>query len=228
MKTPSGLRRLFATAALFAVASCPAFASSIILDNYTRTSAGENLSVPFTVPGVATSDAYSGVVEVLVSGTGYSLGPIINDAFHYVPGGYPLDGQYYQLNLGWTTNPLVPFSGEPNNINNFIVFVEGIGAVSNPYTPGYNPNNLYHFVVDTTLLGAQSLQFGVSDGNFGDNGGSYNITVWQLKEGASGVPDTPAYYTLAGLAFVLLLARLMDAQKNTQTRPIRLYSRDSR
>jgi hypothetical protein len=145
---------------------------------------------------------------VLVSGTGYSLWSNINDAFHGVPGGSPLDSQYYQLNLGWTSAPLVPLSGEARNITNFIMFVEGVGSVSPGYTPAYESvTHTYHFVVDTGLWSAQQLQFGVSDGNFGDNGGAYDITVWQLEKGGSSVPEYPAPYTAIGLAFVLALAR---------------------
>lgn len=209
MKIPAFLRRSFAPVALFVAAGCPVFGSTIILDEFTRTSPGENLTSLFTNPSTATAGSYEGYVEVLVSGTGYSLWSLINDAFHGVPGGSPLDTQYYQLNLGWTSAPLVPLSGEARNINNFIVFVEGVGSVSPGYTPAYESvSHTYHFVVDTGLWSAQQLQFGVSDGNFGDNGGAYDITVWQLEKGVStSVPESPAPYTALGLAFVLALAR---------------------
>lgn len=208
MKNPAYLRPFFAAAALFAAISCPMLGSTIILDEFTRTSAGENLIAPFTSPAMATADSYSGYVEVIVSGTGYSLWSNINDAFYGVPGGLPLDSQFYQLNLGWTSAPLAPLVGEARNITNFIVFVEGVGAVSPGYTPAYNsPTYTYHFVVDTGLLAAQQLQFGVSDGNFGDNGGAYDITVWQLEQGGASVPESSAPYTALGLTFVLALAR---------------------
>lgn len=208
MKLSFGLRRFHAAAALFAAACYPLLGSTIILDEFTRTSPGENVTSLFTNPSTSTAGSYSGYVEVLVSGTGYSLWSLINDAFHGVPGGSPLDSQYYQLNLGWTSAPLVPLSGEPRNITNFIVFVEGVGSVAPGYTPAYESvTHTYHFVVDTGLLSAQQLQFGVSDGNFGDNGGAYDISVWQLEKGVSSVPESPAPYTLFGLSFLCLLAR---------------------
>lgn len=185
-------------------ATASAWASPFILSNYTRVGATEALVAPFTSPSTATTNSYSGLVEVLVSGTGFSLFGNLNDAFYGVPSGAPYDAQYYQLNLGWTTAPLVPLSGEPRNINNFIVFIEGVGAVTSPSTPAYDANHTYHFVVDTGLLAAQNLQFGVSDGNFGDNGGAYNVAIWQLEAGAQGVPDSagPAVW----LALLALLA----------------------
>lgn len=185
------------------VAAPAASASTAILDEYTRTGQTDTLYVPFTSWSVLTPGSYMGPVEVLVSGTGYSLWNIINDSFHGVAGQTPLDSQYYQLNVGWDSAPLVPFSGEPRNITNFISFVEGVGAVTPAYTPAYAGDNTYHFVIDTGLLATSQLQFGVSDGNFGDNGGAYNLQVWQLEKKSASVPDTPAPYALASLAALL-------------------------
>jgi hypothetical protein len=99
---------------------------------------------------------------------------------------------------------LVPLSGEARNIDNFIVFLEGVGAVSPGTRPAFNVASTYHFVVNTGLLAGQNLQFGVSDGNFSDNGGQYNIKVWQLEPGGSTtVPEYPAPYLGIGMALVL-------------------------
>lgn len=214
MKTPFGPRHWFVVAALVAASVAPVAASTVILDEYTRVGPSENLTAPFTSPSTATASSYSGYVEVLVTGTGYSLFTLLNDAFYGVPGGLPLDAQYYQLNLGWTTAPLVPFSGEGRNIDNFIVFVEGVGAVSPGTTPPFNGASSYHFVVNTGLLAGQQLQFGVSDGNFGDNGGQYNIKVWQLEPGAaSSVPEYPAPYFFVGVALMLAVSRLRQSRR---------------
>lgn len=205
------LRRAVAVLALSSIAAS-APASTVILDNYTRTGTTDSIVAPFVSPSTATTNTYSGFVEVLVSGTGWSLFNLLNDAFHGVPGGAPYDPQYYQLNIGWSTAPVVPFSGEARNINNFMAFVEGIGAVGAGYTPAYDASHTYHFVVNTGLVTASQLQFGVSDGNFGDNGGQYNISVWQLREGAANVPESPAPYGVIGLAVVLFLAAWRHGQ----------------
>ena len=193
----------------FLTACGGASGSTIILDEFSRVGPSESLTSPFVSPSTATANSYSGYVEVLVSGTGNSLYGSINDAFYGVPSGSPYDGQYYQLNVGWSSFPLVALSGETHNINNFIVFAQGVGAVSPGYTPAYNASHTYHFVVNTGLLGAEQLQFGVSDGIFGDNGGAYNISVWQLEQGGSSVPDSPAPYVTLGFLVVLMGAWLV-------------------
>lgn len=202
-----GFRRKLASLMVFLATISGVSASTVILDAYTRVGANESLTAPFTSPSTATTNSYSGYVEVMVSGTGFSLFSQLNDAFYGLPSGTPLDSQYYQLNLGWTSESLAPFSGEARNIDNFIVFVEGVGAVAPGFTPAFNGASTYHFVVNTGLLSGQQLQFGVSDGIFQDNGGQYNISVWQLEEGVSSVPESPAPYAAMGIAFVLALSR---------------------
>jgi hypothetical protein len=151
--------------------------SKKIAPAYTRTGAGESLVAPFTSPSTSTTKSYSGLVEVIVSGTGYSYGMTVNDAFFGVKTGKPLDPQYYQLNLGWNAAPLKPYSGESRNIANFIKFVDGMGKAA---VPTYNSNNRYHFVIEVPK-DAGRLSFGVSDGGFDENGGQYNIKVYPIK-----------------------------------------------
>lgn len=190
-------------ALLGAALSLSAEAATSIPDVYSRTGPSETLVVPFTNPGVATAFAYSGSVEVIVSGTGYSAGSAINDAFYGVPSGVFYNAQYYQLNLGWTGANLVPFVGEARNANNFITFIEGVGAVAPTATPSYSPDHVYRFVVQVPLASGP-LQFGVSDGNFGDNGGEYRIQVFQLQP----VPEPETYaMMMAGLAALGAVAR---------------------
>jgi hypothetical protein len=114
---------------------------------------------------------------VLVSGTGYSYGTTVNDAFFGVKTGKPLDPQYYQLNLGWNGAPLKAYLGEPRNIANFIKFVDGMGLAA---LPAYNSKHSYHLVMEIPK-NAGRLSFGVADGDFADNGGQYNIKVYPVK-----------------------------------------------
>jgi hypothetical protein len=172
-----------------------------ISSSFNRISPSEFLTAPFTDPSTSTVNNYGDFVEVLVSGTGFSLGPDINDAFYGVPAGVPYDSQFYQLNIGWDGFGLAPFSGELHNIDNFITFIEGVGPAGPPATPAYDGvNHTYHFVVSVPAI-AGHLVFGVSDGNFGDNGGQYNIQVFQVQP----IPE-PSTFALLGLGTLSLVA----------------------
>jgi len=151
--------------------------SNKIAKAYTRTGAGESLVAPFTSPATSTTKSYSGLVEVIVSGTGYSYGMTVNDAFFGVKTGKPLDPQYYQLNIGWNGAPLKPYAEESRNIANYIKFVDGMGKAA---VPTYNSNHRYHFVIEVPK-DAGRLSFGVSDGGFDENGGQYNIEIHPVK-----------------------------------------------
>lgn len=73
-----------------ALLAAPAQAGTTIASEFTRTSPVENVTAPFTSPfGTSTTDTYTGFVEVLVSGTGFSFGPAINDAFYFFGGATP-------------------------------------------------------------------------------------------------------------------------------------------
>lgn len=134
--------------------------------------AAEVVSVSFTTPtGGQSVGTYSGVVNLTVSGTGFSLGPRINDAFYDVLT-QTRDPSYYQLTFG--TAPLVPFNPAQNAVN-FLV-----GPL-----PAYSPTNTYSFQLNTGLVTPGILYFGVSDGNFGDNGGAYRIVINAVPEPAS-------------------------------------------
>ncbi len=177
-----------------------ALAGSFIKDNFTRTGLSESITAPFRSPSTSTVNEYGGLVEIVVSGTGFSLAQDINDAFYGVPSGNPLDSQFYQLNIGYDGQPLFPFVGESRNINNFITFIDGIGFVNSPATPPYAVDNIYNFVVSLPS-DAGSLRFGVSDGNFSDNGGQYNIDVYQLeaKQPTESVPEPSSVISLLAL-----------------------------
>jgi hypothetical protein len=185
----------------------PASASNLISDNFVRVGIGETVVAPFTSPSTSTVNSYSGLLEVIVSGTGFSAGSSINDAFYGVPSGVPYDPQYYQLNIGWQGQPLFPLVGESRNINNFISFIDGVGTVPFGTTPAYNPNSIYKFVVNLPAT-AGILSFGVSDGLFGDNGGRYNIEINQLRRiTARDIPEPSALGALALLGISAVVSK---------------------
>lgn len=143
--------------------------------------AAETITVPFTVPSTGTTDQYSGIVRVTVSGTGFSRGSDINDAFYFTPSGTVEPSGYYQL--GFSTSPLQPFDAAN------AAFASIVGG-----RPAFNANGVYTFLLNTGSAAPTNLYFGVTDGNFGDNGGAFSITVSQ------GVPE-PATWALMILGF---------------------------
>ena len=55
-----------------------------------------------------------------------------------------------------------------------------MGVVSSGTIPAYSTANAYDFVINVPNPTATALTFGVNDGNYGDNGGSYSLKVIQL------------------------------------------------
>ena len=144
--------------------------------------AAENVVVGFTTPtGGQTTGLYSGVVNLRVSGTGFSLGSQINDAFYNVAT-QTLNTGYYAL--GFNTVPLLGFNPS-RNVQNFLV-----GPV-----PAFNPLSVYNFQINVGAT-PSILYFGVMDGQYGDNGGRFDITV-------SGVPE-PANWAMLIAGFGLV------------------------
>lgn len=193
-QTLACIQSFTACAMLAAATMAPAFASNSIASNYARTGATDSLVAPFNVISTATLGAYAGPVEVLVSGTGFSQGNLRNDAF-YSASGVAAVG-FYMLSIGWDGAPLLAGSSS-RAANNFISFIDNVGPVPLGSRPAYAPNNTYRFVIDVPPT-AGALRFGVSDGNFSDNGGAYNVQVWQLQAGVVPEPGSVALM-LAGL-----------------------------
>ncbi len=198
--------KLFAAALLAAAVALPAQAATTIAAAYTRISAAENITAPFTAStGVSSVATYTGPVEVLVSGTGFSAGSLINDAFYYSPSGTPTGG-FYKLAIGTSAEPLVPFAAT-RNASRLINFIDGVGAVSFGTAPAFSATGSYRFVADIGALSSK-LSFGVIDGNFGDNGGEYKITLWQLARGDAAVPEPGTWMMMiAGFGAVGFAAR---------------------
>jgi hypothetical protein len=172
------------------------------------------LTAPFTVPGTQTLRDYSGLVEVNVSGSGYSLGPTFNDAFY--PGGLG----YYTLGLGWRAAPLAAYQ-PARAIAYSISFIEGVGAVPFGTLPARNtaPPYAYRFVIDLGALAAQPLQFGVLDGVYGDNGGAFDLGLYQLRAGATGAVPEPTSWALLILGFGAIGATQRIRARRMQMRP---------
>ncbi len=134
--------------------------------------AAETINVVFTQPdGGVTTGLYSGTVRVRASGTGFSWGSNVNDAFYLRPQQVN-DSSYYQLTF--STTALVGLN-PAQNAKNFIV-----GGV-----PAYQASGIYNFLLNTGAASPTTLHFGVGDGQFGDNGGSYTISVAAIPEPAT-------------------------------------------
>jgi len=160
--------------------------------------ASETLTATFTQPdGGVTVNKYDNVVLITVSGVGQSLGSDYNDAFYLYadaaggPIGPTNDPNYYQLTFG--TSPLVAFDPS-QDAKNFIV-----GGL-----PAYNPSHAYTFELNTGVSVPSVLHFGVSDGIFSDNSGSYTITVSQIPEISTW---TMMFLGFSGLAFAAFGSR---------------------
>ncbi len=147
----------------------------------------ETMSASFLqADGGVTTNLYTGLVEISVTGTGQSLGSCFNDAFYVFSGcGSPFSTTFYQLTADNVA--LVPFN-PAQEIKRFIVFdvLANLEVAPGGYLPAYRADHSYRFVLDTSLLGValgatSPLHFGVSDGAFNDNSGAYAIQVTQLS-----------------------------------------------
>jgi len=168
----------------------------------------ESLTAPFNnASGTATTNPYSGYVLLTVSGTGQTDAANYSDAFYFVSGafaaGTPLSGYYGYYELDITQGVSLALN-TTDDASNLIVYD---GATSSAVSPGYRPayqaSNSYTFAINTALIsggGGNHLYFGVDDGVYTDNTGSFNVTVTQLTA-ESSVPE-PASLILTGFALL--------------------------
>ncbi|MET3825470.1 MULTISPECIES: PEPxxWA-CTERM sorting domain-containing protein [Sphingomonas] len=167
-----------AAVALLATAA-PAFAA----ENIT-----ENLTAQFNNPlGATTTGTFFGQVRVTVSGTGFSNGQTVNDAFFQTVSQARNSGLYQ---LAYTAGTFASTGAtRAQAAANSIV-----GAF-----PTFNANNTYSFVLNTGLTQANAsvLSFGVADDVYRDNGGAYNFTV------SSAVPE-PATWGMMLIGFGMI------------------------
>lgn len=196
---------------VLAVSACLLHADPFVINGVAYTAGGpsENVTVSFLASnGGFTLNQYDGYVRLQVSGTGQALGTQRNDAFYiYTNGaGAPLatpfnDGSFYQLAID--TAALVGSIGSPtppihNARNNIVYDVLTDLAVTPPYVPAYQASHVYDFIISVADLQSyggvlSTLNFGVSNGVFGDNSGSYQIHVQQLAP----VPEPGSIVLLA-------------------------------
>ena len=179
--------------------------------SYNVTTPTEILSAAFTTAdGGVSANAYGGLVQMKVTGTGQSAGSCFNDAFYIYTCGIVADASYYQLTSD--NAPLVGLN-PAQDAKNFIVYDADSSSevLTRPYVPLYRADHTYTFVVDLSLLGVvgtSHLHFGVSDGVFGDNSGGYRVEISQL---AVPEPGTLALLTASGLGLLLARRRRMPA-----------------
>jgi hypothetical protein len=176
--------------------------------NYTVGGLSESINAPFTQASTqSANNDYGGLVQIKVSGTGQSFLTNINDAFYVLGGVNNPDANYYEL-----TMDNVPINGGAPSIvqdaKYFIVYdIDGGNEVtSRPYKPAYREDHTYTFVVDLGLIGVSttsSLYFGVSDGQYNDNTGSFTIQISRLTETPSAVPEptSMAIFGIGALGF---------------------------
>lgn len=159
--------------------------------------ATETITAPFTTAAGGTSTGnYFGLINVTVTGTGQSNGTAFNDAFYSLTGAH--DANYYQLTFG--TSPLVGYKPSQDA---FKFIVGGL--------PAYSDTHSYTFQLNTGLAqsAAGLLYFGVSDGIFKDNSGSYAVTISQ-----SAVPE-PATWAMMLMGFGMIGLGLRSYQRKS-------------
>lgn len=153
-------------------------------EQYTRTGQTESFSAPLTVfGGTTTTGQWANLVEVEVSGTGSSTPGELTDAFYKLDPADPsteLAGalQPQGLRLSFTGCAANVECGAPR-IDDFIVFVEGEGAVVPPHRPTFQSSHTYRLVIDVGAT-PQFLTLGEGDGGVGDNSGQFDITLYAV------------------------------------------------
>lgn len=160
--------------------------------------AAESINVSFATPTGGTSvNTYYGLVNVTVTGTGQSDGTKLNDAFYSLDPAGARNSAFYQLTFG--TSALVG-NNSAQNASNFLV-----GSL-----PAYRNDNTYTFTLNTGLAqsAASQLFFGVSDGVFSDNSGSYSIQLSQA------VPE-PATWAMMLMGFGMIGFGLRSYQRKS-------------
>ena len=188
------LRLVFAALVLSPTVS---YARSDLDKDFRRTGQHESLISSWQVfGGKTTSQQWSGLVEVIVSGFGVNVpaSGFLEDAFYPIipatpdappqgPGILPPNG----LHLSFTGCAATAECGAPR-IESFLVYVDGVGFVQPPATTieaflqtiPYSPQHVYRFVID---IGAtpQFLTLGHGDGGVFDNCGHFAIQLYSVE-----------------------------------------------
>lgn len=204
------IRTLYLAATLLAIVPSANAQAISVSANFTRTGAGESLTALHSIAGgTPTVGTYGGLTEILVSGTGNANGATVADAFYNL-NGTPVGG-FYGMNIGYTGLPFA--GGAANNIQARMDFIETVGAVAPGTIPPYRVGHDYRFVVNLPT-NAGILRFGTSDGNYGDNGGAFNVQVFPVIRGAVAVPEssTLALCVLPMIALSMVMLRRREAR----------------
>jgi len=164
---------------------------SLFIDDHFSMGVAEDMVVPFDTIGQTSTNSYSDLVRIQVSGTGESNGSIVNDALFYVD---PFD---------YKTAFYISFTGDPRRLEGdgviilpFITFFDGEGFVSYDASnaPPYNPDHFYDFIVDIGP-GSKQISLGTGDGGLFDNTGQYKQYHAHSGSTDSGtIYASPAFY----------------------------------
>ena len=137
---------------------------------------------------ITTSGTYNGLVKIQVSGYGQSRFSIVSDAFYgfesspgvpMTPETPPVCSGCFQYLVMSLTGPACDYYNPPI-LASYITYVDGVGDVAKGTTPPYMGSHTYKFIVD---LGQYTgpLTLGSGDCGFGDNSGSYTISVNRVQ-----------------------------------------------
>jgi len=127
-----------------------------------RCQVSEELEVPFQkgTNGVTTSNTYSGIIEVTVSGTGQAAGSSYTDAFYLFK-----DGEGENI-------PPEPIDESILTINSSLAYT----MIPNERRPAYNADHVYSFEIEAP---GGVLVLGIKDGYTADNSGALSISLCQ-------------------------------------------------
>src|SRR5262245_10688481 len=192
---------IWLTVAALVFVHAASFAQELEKD-FVRTGQHQSLIQSWSVfGGVTTSQRWSGLIEVIVSGFGVNVPAtgILEDAFYPIvpaapdvpfnqPGALPPSG----LHLSFTGCSAAQECGAPR-IESFLVYVDDVGFVQPPATTieaflkviPYSPEHVYRIVID---IGAtpQFLTLGHGDGGVFDNSGFFAIQLFSVKPKKGG------------------------------------------
>jgi len=165
--------------------------------DFKRTGQQDSLITSWSVfGGTTTSQQWSGLIEVIVSGFGvnvpasgfledafYPINPAAPDVPHQGPGVLPPQG----LHLSFTGCAASAECGAPR-IESFLVYVDGVGFVEPPETTidaflktiPYSPQHVYRIVIDVGAT-PQFLTLGHGDGGVFDNCGHFAIQLFSVE-----------------------------------------------
>jgi hypothetical protein len=187
--------RRIVLAILVALILIPRLSFAQLEKDFTRTGQEESLITSWSVfGGKTTSQPWSGLIEVIISGFGVNVPGVLEDAFYPIdpdapsvpvqgPGVLPPAG----LHLSFTGCAAAQECGAPR-IESFLVYVDDVGFVQPPATTieaflqtiPYSPQHVYRIVIDVGAT-PQFLTLGHGDGGVFDNCGHFAIQLFSVQ-----------------------------------------------